>query len=135
MTSGGYAYGGSLGSYHLAGQRSGAIGIFEDGVNGNDQQAGTETVKPLQNAVAEVRVLTTVPPAEYGHSAGGVIALQFALDHPQRAAGLVLVGTASECNLRSHDFYNDLARRASERGMPAVHKALGLTAATEPAIA
>ncbi len=75
MTSGGYAYGGSLGSYHLAGQRSGAIGIFEDGVNGNDQQGGTETIKPLQNSVAEVKVLTTVPPAEYGHSAGGVISV------------------------------------------------------------
>ena len=37
MTTGGYAYGGSLGTYHLAGQRAGAIGIFEDGVNGNDQ--------------------------------------------------------------------------------------------------
>jgi hypothetical protein len=33
-------------SYHLAGQRSGAIGIFEDGVNGNDQQGGTGTIKP-----------------------------------------------------------------------------------------
>lgn len=61
MSSGGYAYGGSLGSYHLAGQRNGAIGIFEDGVNGNDQQGGTETIKPLQNAVAEVKVITTVP--------------------------------------------------------------------------
>ncbi|MEZ5400290.1 MAG: TonB-dependent receptor [Bryobacteraceae bacterium] len=75
MTSGGYAYGGSLGSYHLAGQRAGAIGIFEDGVNGNDQQGGTETIKPIQNAVAEVKVLTTLPPAEYGHSAGGVISV------------------------------------------------------------
>jgi hypothetical protein len=75
MTTGGYAYGGSLGAYHLAGQRSGAIGIFEDGVNGNDQAGGTETIKPLQNAVAEVKVLTTVPPAEYGHSAGGVISV------------------------------------------------------------
>jgi hypothetical protein len=75
MTSGGYAYGGSLGSYHVAGQRSGSIGIFEDGVNGNDQQSGTETIKPLQNSVAEVKVLTTVPPAEYGHSAGGVISV------------------------------------------------------------
>jgi hypothetical protein len=75
MTSGGYAYGGSLGSYHLAGQRAGAIGIFEDGVNGNDQQGGTETVKPLQNSVAEVQVLTTVPAAEFGHSAGGVISV------------------------------------------------------------
>jgi hypothetical protein len=73
MTTGGYAYGGGLGAYHLAGQRAGAIGIFEDGVNGNDQGAGTETIKPIQNAVAEVKVLTTLPPAEYGHSAGGVI--------------------------------------------------------------
>ncbi len=75
MTSGGFAYGGSLGSYHLAGQRNGAIGIFEDGVNGNDQMGGTETIKPIQNAVAEVKVITTVPPAEYGHSAGGVISV------------------------------------------------------------
>jgi len=75
MTTGGYAYGGDLGSYHLAGQRAGAIGIFEDGVNGNDQLGGTATIKPLQNSVAEVKVLTTVPPAEYGHSAGGVISV------------------------------------------------------------
>jgi len=73
MTTGGYAYGGSLGAYHLAGQRAGAIGIFEDGVNGNDQLGGTETTKPIQNSIAEVKVLTTVPPAEYGHSAGGVV--------------------------------------------------------------
>jgi hypothetical protein len=75
MSSGGFAYGGDLGSYHLAGQRNGAIGIFEDGVNGNDQGSGTGTIKPLQNSVAEVNVLTTVPPAEYGHSAGGVISV------------------------------------------------------------
>ena len=29
MTTAGYAYGGDLGAYHLAGQRNGAIGIFE----------------------------------------------------------------------------------------------------------
>ena len=75
MSSGGYAYGGGLDAYHLAGQRAGAIGIFEDGVNGNDQLGGTGTIKPVQNAVAEVKVLTTTLPAEYGHSAGGVISV------------------------------------------------------------
>lgn len=70
-----------------------------------------------------------------GHSAGGVIALQFVLDYPQRVAGLVLVGTASECNARAHDFYHDLARRAEEQGMASVHQRLGLTSATEPTTA
>ncbi len=75
MSSGGFAYGGDLGAYHLAGQRNGAIGIFEDGVNGNDQLSGTGTIKPIQNSVAEVKVISTVPPAEYGHSAGGVLSV------------------------------------------------------------
>jgi hypothetical protein len=50
MQAGGYAYGGDLGAYHVAGQRSGAIGVVEDGAPGNDPGAGTATVKPLQNA-------------------------------------------------------------------------------------
>ncbi len=73
MTTGGYAFGGSLGNYHLAGQRAGAIGFFEDGVNANDQNAGTEAIRPMLNSTAEVKTITTLPPAEYGHSAGGVI--------------------------------------------------------------
>lgn len=73
MTMGGYAGGGDLGAYHVAGQRAGAIGIFEDGVNGNDQMGGTGAIKPIQNATEEVKVLTTTLPAEYGHSAGGVV--------------------------------------------------------------
>jgi hypothetical protein len=75
LSQGGYAYGGGLGAYHLAGQRNSAIGIFEDGVNGNEQTSGTTVIKPIQNSVEEVKVLTTTLPAEYGHSAGGVIAV------------------------------------------------------------
>src|SRR5712692_271143 len=73
LSMGGYAYGGGLDSYHLAGQRSGAIGYVEDGVLGNDQLGGTGFIKTIQNSVAEVKALTTTLPAEYGHSAGGVI--------------------------------------------------------------
>lgn len=75
MTTEGYAYGGCICGYHLAGQRSGHLGIFEDGVVGNDQFDGTGTIKPIQNSVEEVKVLTTALPAEYGHSAGGVISV------------------------------------------------------------
>jgi pimeloyl-ACP methyl ester carboxylesterase len=63
-----------------------------------------------------------------GHSAGGVVALQFALDYPQRTAALVLIGTASECNARARQFYEDLAAIAVERGMDAVRKRLGVSA-------
>jgi 3-oxoadipate enol-lactonase len=64
-----------------------------------------------------------------GHSAGGVVAMRFALDHPERTAGLVLVGTASECNERARDFYEDLAKIAEERGMGPVHRRLGVAEA------
>ena len=43
MTTDGYAYGGCICGYHLAGQRSGHLGIFDDGVVGNDQFDGTLT--------------------------------------------------------------------------------------------
>ena len=63
-----------------------------------------------------------------GHSAGGVVTMQFALDQPARTAGLVLVGTASECNARAHQFYTDLADIAEARGMAPVYKRLGVGA-------
>ncbi len=75
LTTGGFAYGGALGNYNIAGQRATTTGFFEDGVNGNDQLGGTNAVKTLQNSIAEVKVITTVPPAEYGHTAGGVISV------------------------------------------------------------
>jgi hypothetical protein len=37
--------------------------------------SGNVGIKPVQNAVEEVKVLTTTLPAEYGHSAGGVLAV------------------------------------------------------------
>lgn len=61
-----------------------------------------------------------------GHSAGGAIALRFALDHPDRTRALVLVGTASEANEKARDFYHELAGIAEDRGMEPVVKRLGM---------
>lgn len=64
---------GDVGAYNISGQRRSATAYFEDGVLGNDQGAGTTQPRTLQNATAEIRVFTTVVPAEYGHTASGVV--------------------------------------------------------------
>jgi len=75
MTQSGYAWGGSLGGYHIAGQRASSIGYFEDGVNAQDQMSGSTNTNTIQNAIEEVKILTTALPAEYGHSAGGIMSV------------------------------------------------------------
>jgi hypothetical protein len=74
VTMGGYAYGGSLSGFNVAGQRSTGTTVFEDGVFGNDPVASTGTdIKPVENSVEEVQVVTGTLPAEYGHTTGGVV--------------------------------------------------------------
>jgi carboxypeptidase family protein/TonB-dependent receptor-like protein len=76
MTQNGYSYGGSLGGFNIAGQRSTGTAVFEDGVFGNDPQSSTGTdIKPVENSVDEVKVLTGTLPAEYGHTTGGVVSV------------------------------------------------------------
>jgi Carboxypeptidase regulatory-like domain/TonB dependent receptor len=63
-----------LGSYNINGQRSSGTAFFEDGVLGNDPITGNNgTIAPIMNSVDEVKVLTGILPAEYGHSASGVL--------------------------------------------------------------
>lgn len=70
----GYAYGGGLGGFNVAGQRSTGTAVFSDGMLGNDPLSSTGTdIKPIENSVEEVKVLTGTLPAEYGHSTGGIV--------------------------------------------------------------
>ncbi|MGA2114481.1 MAG: TonB-dependent receptor [Bryobacteraceae bacterium] len=74
MTMNGYAYGGSLGGFNVAGQRSTGTAVFSDGMLGNDPLASTgNDIKPVENSVEEVKVLTGTLPAEFGHSTGGIV--------------------------------------------------------------
>ena len=74
VTTGGYAWGASLGAYHIAGHRNSATAAFEDGVSANEPTgSGTNYTRPVLNSVEEVKVITSNTPAEYGHTAGGVV--------------------------------------------------------------
>jgi len=70
----------SMNGYHVLGQRSRAIGYQVDGVNGKEPGIGNiggpnEQVSPTQDAFEEVKIHTTGMPAEYGHSAGGLMSM------------------------------------------------------------
>ena len=73
ISTAGYAYGGGLGSYRVAGQRNTATAAFDDGVQTNDGLTGTNYIKPVLNSVEEIKVITTNVPAEYGHTGAGVL--------------------------------------------------------------
>ncbi len=104
-------------------------------LRGHGQSGSPDGAYRLADLAADLREVLDGTGTEraviLGHSAGGVVAMQFALDYPQRTAGLVLVGTASECNERAHQFYEDLAQIAETRGMDPVRKRLGLGSARE----
>ncbi|MPZ17695.1 MAG: hypothetical protein GEV06_07275 [Luteitalea sp.] len=71
----GYAYAGSLGNFHVAGQRNTAIASVIDGMIANNPVGGTTTVRATQNSVAETKIYTGTLPAEFGHTAGGVVSV------------------------------------------------------------
>ena len=51
-----------------------------------------------------------------GHSMGGIVAMTTALAHPDRVAGLVLIGTASQCSERVAGFYDRIAAAGESEG-------------------
>jgi 3-oxoadipate enol-lactonase len=64
--------------------------------------------------------------AVVGHSAGGVIAQQTAVDFPSRVSALGLVGTASECNDKTAEWYTRCIDVALTEGGAAVMKLMGM---------
>jgi len=64
--------------------------------------------------------------AVVGHSAGGVVTQQFAVDFPERVSALGLIGTASECNDKTAAWYLKCAELARSEGGAAVMKAMGM---------
>ena len=71
----------SVNGFHIAGQRDRGIGYMMDGVPATEPVRGgvatNRIMSTTPNAVEEVKMTTTVMPAEYGHSAGGSMSLTF----------------------------------------------------------
>jgi len=51
-----------------------------------------------------------------GHSMGGIVSMAAALAHPDRVAGLVLIGTASRCNEKIAQWYERIAQAGESDG-------------------
>jgi len=51
-----------------------------------------------------------------GHSMGGIVAMETALSYPDRIAGLVLIGTTSECREKIAGWYERIALAAMPKG-------------------
>ena len=59
-----------------------------------------------------------------GHSMGGIVAMCAALAYPERIAGLVLLGTASECSEKVAGWYERIARAGEAEGIDGIRRAI-----------
>ena len=104
----GFGYTGNLQGFHIDGLPDNKIGYFQDGVYAVSANGGTlYTSQPIQTTVEEVKVMSSVLPAEYGHSGGG------ALSAVQRTGTNTLHGEISEfgrVSAMQHRKYFDLYR-------------------------
>jgi len=84
------------------------------------------TVATLGDDLAAVVAAVSDDPVHVlGHSAGGVVAMRFAIDHPESVRSAILVGTASECNTRAVAYYEGLAETGERDGGAAVLRRMG----------
>jgi hypothetical protein len=71
----------SMNGFHIAGQRDRGIGYSMDGIPGTEPIRGgvatNRIMSTTQNAIEEVKLVTTVLPADQGHSAGGMLSATY----------------------------------------------------------
>ncbi|MFN0102880.1 MAG: carboxypeptidase regulatory-like domain-containing protein [Bryobacteraceae bacterium] len=88
------------GAGHSAGGRSRAFTLANDGVAGTTPGTGSlgtgRNMSTSQHAMEEIKVLTTVLPAEYGHSGGGLMNVTY------KGGGNQLHGVAEERYMARH---------------------------------
>ncbi len=70
-----------MNGFHIAGARDRALGYSMDGISGTEPVRGgvatNRILSTTQNAIQEVKLVTTVLPAENGHTAGGMLSATY----------------------------------------------------------
>ena len=71
----------SMNGFHIDGQRDRGLGYSLDGIAGTQPIVGgvatNRIVSSTPNAIEEVKLASTVLPAEFGHSAGGMLSATY----------------------------------------------------------
>lgn len=92
------------------GARGRVLRIDQRGHGGSDAPPGPYRREDLAaDVIAVLDALEIERAVLVGHSMGGIISMTTALAYPERVAGLVLLGTASQCSERVANWYERIA--------------------------
>ena len=81
------------------------------------EDLASDAIRVLDACAAERAVLV-------GHSMGGIVSMTAALAHPDRVAGLVLIGTASQCSEKVAGWYERIALAGESDGTAGLAKTI-----------
>ena len=73
---------------------------------------------------AVLHALDRSPAVLVGHSMGGIVSMAAALAAPQQVAGLVLIGTASQCNEKTARWYERIAQAGETEGIVGLRRSI-----------
>jgi 3-oxoadipate enol-lactonase len=83
---------------------------------------GDGTVEQIADDLGQIlSALDTGPAWLVGFSMGGVIAQRFAMDHPDRVAGLVLIASSCKVGHAGVEFFEHRIQQANEGGLERLH--------------
>ena len=106
-------------------ERRRVIRVDQRGHGGSEAPPGPYAREDL---AADVRALLDAHGADravlVGHSMGGIVSMATALAHPDRVAGLVLLGTASQCNEKVAGWYERIARAGEVDGLAGLTRSI-----------
>lgn len=99
-------------------ERGRVVRVDQRGHGESDAPPGPYAREDLaHDAASLLRALAIDRAILVGHSMGGIVAMTAALAHPERVAGLVLLGTASRCSAAVAHWYEQIALAGEQEGL------------------